>query len=275
MSGSFGSAFANVDESGDPEQLCAFLAAVEAVPCVAEAKRASIALLGLGPGDSALDVGCGTGGDVGTLAGLVGAGGVAAGVDRSEMLIAQALRTPAARELGATFVVADATALPFDAGQFDGCRADRTIQHIPHADVAVVEMARVTRPGGTVVISEMLTSLDLDAEPGEVTRTVLGRLWSGSERRGWIAGFLPLLLSRAGCADVVMHRDSAQVGSFEEASLLLNLDALCAAAVREEALSADAARKWLSGLRERFDAGRATLQSEFLHVKASKHTDVG
>ena len=104
---------------------------------------------------------------------------------------------------------------------------------------------------------------------------MLGRLWTGPERRGWIAGFLPLLLTRAGFGDVSMHRDSAQLSSFEEAALLLNLDALCAAAVREEALSADAAREWLAGLRERFRAGRATLQLEFLHVKASKHTDVG
>ena len=80
----------------------------------------------------------------------------------ARVLIAEARRTPAARERGATFVVADATALPFADGRFDACRADRTIQHIPDADVAVAEMARVTRPGGTVVISEMLTGLDLD-----------------------------------------------------------------------------------------------------------------
>lgn len=275
MSGSFGSAFVNVDGSSDPEQLVGFLAALHAVPCVAESKRASIALLGLGPGDAALDVGCGAGNDVATLAGIVGADGTVMGADRSEMLIAEARRTPAAREPGVTFVVADATALPFAGGRFDACRADRTIQHVPDADVAVAEMARVTRPGGTVVISEMLTGLDLDDEPDEPTRAVLGQLWTREERRGWIVGFLPLLLTRAGFGEVSLHRDSAQLSSFEEAALVLNLHALSTAAVMAETLSATAADQWLAGMRERFRAGRATLHLEFLHVKASKDTDGG
>jgi ubiquinone/menaquinone biosynthesis C-methylase UbiE len=275
MSGSFGSAFANVDQSSDPKQLTAFLAALQAVPCVAESKRASIALLGLIPGAAALDVGCGLGDDVATMAEIVGGDGAAVGVDCSEKLIAEARRASGAGAHEATFVVADATSLPFDDGRFDACRADRTIQHIPDADVAVAEMARVTRPGGTVVISEMLTGLDLDGEVDETTAAVLGRLWSGQERRGWIAGFLPLLMSRAGFGEVSMHRDSAQLSSFEEAALVLNLGALSAAAVAGEALSATAAERWLTGLRERFRAGRATLHLEFLHVKASKHTDDG
>jgi predicted metal-dependent HD superfamily phosphohydrolase len=87
--------------------------------------------------------------------------------------------------------------------------------------------------------------------------------------------FLPLLLSRAGFGEVTIHRDSAQLSSFEDAALLLNLDALCARAVNQKALSAEAAREWLAELRERFRAGRATLQSEFLHVKACKHTGAG
>jgi ubiquinone/menaquinone biosynthesis C-methylase UbiE len=275
VSGSFGSGFVNVDGSSDPERLRAFLAAVEAVPSVACAKRNSLDLLDVGAGDSVLDVGCGTGEDVATLAGVVGPEGRVAGVDKSEVLIAQARRAAGGHEHNVTFAAADATALPFGDGEFDACRSDRTIQHIQDADVAVAEMARVTRPGGIVVISEMLTALDLDGDPDETTRIVLGRLWSGSERRGWISGFLPLLLTRAGLGDVTIHREAAEVSSFDEAALLLNLEELCAGAVNEGQLDENTARAWLAGMRERFGAGRATLRSEFLHVKASKHTDAG
>ena len=49
--------------------------------------------------------------------------------------------------------VADATALPFAAGTFDAVTALHMLYHVPVPAQALTEIARVVRPGGTVLIS--------------------------------------------------------------------------------------------------------------------------
>ncbi|TDC76427.1 methyltransferase domain-containing protein [Streptomyces hainanensis] len=49
----------------------------------------------------------------------------------------------------------DARALPFDDGSFDVVYSRLMLQYIAERDVAIAEMARVTRPGGTVVLFDL------------------------------------------------------------------------------------------------------------------------
>jgi ubiquinone/menaquinone biosynthesis C-methylase UbiE len=271
---SFGSSFASVDESLDPDSLRAYLDGVRAVPAVLAAKQMSLHLLDIKPGDRVLDIGCGPGDDTADIASFVGPEGQAFGIDKSEVLIAEARRTSGRRGLSCVeFMVADATALPFQENSFVSCRADRTIQHVPQADLALGEMARVIRPKGTVVISEMLNTLELDGEDrGAATDSVLERLWTDQERKGWIGAFLPLLLAQAGLTDVEVHRDSVRLTSFQDVAAVLNLNALCAGAVSAGVMDAERAETWLKQLAERFAEGHAALRCDFLHLRAYKGT---
>ena len=67
-----------------------------------------------------------------------------------------------------TFVEADATKLPFEAGSFDLSCSRRTLHHIARPELAVAELARVTAPGGHVFVDDQiapvdpLTALELD-----------------------------------------------------------------------------------------------------------------
>jgi SAM-dependent methyltransferase len=90
-----------------------------------------------------LDVGCGTGGNLPYLA----RHGSAVGVDLNErgLSLARAERAPLAR--------ADSARLPFLDGSFDLVTSFDMLQCIPTDGEAVREMARVARPGGTVVLS--------------------------------------------------------------------------------------------------------------------------
>ena len=104
--------------------------------------------------ERALDVGCGAGALAYALAPLVGE---VVGVDSSEDLV------DVAREHappGATFVLGDAEALPFPYGDFDLVGCLRVLHHVRRPELVVAEIARVTRPGGTILLADQLGDVD-------------------------------------------------------------------------------------------------------------------
>jgi len=58
------------------------------------------------------------------------------------------------------FVEGDGTALPFADSAFDLTGTHRTLHHIGRPDLVVAEMARVTRPGGRVLVVDQLAPGD-------------------------------------------------------------------------------------------------------------------
>jgi ubiquinone/menaquinone biosynthesis C-methylase UbiE len=58
------------------------------------------------------------------------------------------------------FVEGDGTALPFPNGAFDLTGTHRTLHHVARPDLVVAELARVTRPGGLVLVVDQLAPGD-------------------------------------------------------------------------------------------------------------------
>jgi ubiquinone/menaquinone biosynthesis C-methylase UbiE len=116
--------------------------------------RARRLLAPLGGDERALDVGCGTGALAYALAPLVGE---VVGVDASEELLAAALEHAPP---GCTFVVGDAEALPFPYGDFDLVGCLRVLHHVRRPELVVAEIARVTRPGGRILLADQLGDID-------------------------------------------------------------------------------------------------------------------
>jgi SAM-dependent methyltransferase len=101
-----------------------------------------------------LDVGTGTGALAFALAPLVGD---VVGVDtRADYLEAAKEDAPA----NVRFVEGDATALPFEYGSFDVAACLRLLHHVHRPELAVSELARVTRPGGRLFLADQLGSVD-------------------------------------------------------------------------------------------------------------------
>ena len=121
------------------------------------------------PGESVLDVGCGTGN-----AALAAAryGGVVTGVDPATRLVDVARAR--ARDLGldATFRPGDAQALDFADGAFDAVISVFAVIFAPDGETAVSELLRVTHPGGRVVISCWLGTAALSEAIATVGRHV-------------------------------------------------------------------------------------------------------
>ena len=109
----------------------------------------------LKPGESALDVCCGTGDLTLELAGRVAPGGRVVGCDFSEPMLDLAREKASQRGVeGARFEWADALSLPYDTGRFDAVTVGFGVRNFADHDRGLREMARVLRPGGRLVVLE-------------------------------------------------------------------------------------------------------------------------
>lgn len=106
--------------------------------------------------ERALDAGTGAGALALALAPLVRE---VVGVDVVPELLEQA-RKRAAAFPNVSFLEADATALPFDLGSFDLACSVRTLHHIRRPELAVAELARVTRRDGHVFVVDQIAPAD-------------------------------------------------------------------------------------------------------------------
>jgi demethylmenaquinone methyltransferase / 2-methoxy-6-polyprenyl-1,4-benzoquinol methylase len=117
----------------------------------------------VGPGDTALDVATGTG----DLAVELARRGVSVtGLDFSEGMLAIARE----KAPGIRFEQGDALALPYADGEFDAASVGFGARNFSDLKSGLAEMARVTRPGGRVVVLEITT-------PQRPPLSLFFRLW--------------------------------------------------------------------------------------------------
>ncbi|MFL6140119.1 MAG: demethylmenaquinone methyltransferase [Frankiaceae bacterium] len=110
-------------------------------------RRATVEAVAAGPGERALDLAAGTGTSSVALA--------AAGADvvASDFSLGM-LRAARSRHPGLALVAGDALALPFAGACFDAVTISFGLRNVHDVDAALAELARVTRPGGRLVVCE-------------------------------------------------------------------------------------------------------------------------
>lgn len=165
-----------------------------------------LAHLALQPEDTVLDAGCGAGAITRTIAGAVPDGHVT-GLDREARYIDYARRRASAEGLrNAQFIEGDVLALPFADNHFDVVWSKHLLQWVRDRDQAVVEFARVTRPGGRVIAANfdgfLLQHYPQDAQ---VQRETEQWFAAASQHMGfdnWVGRKLPALFLAAGLVDI-------------------------------------------------------------------------
>ena len=111
---------------------------------------AAVAEAGIRRGGVAIDIGCGTGRALPPLRMAVGPSGAVIALDITPEMLDVA--RPAATLAGASLVLADARVLPLPGNSVDVIFAAGLVNHLPDTAAGLRELARVTRPGGLLVL---------------------------------------------------------------------------------------------------------------------------
>ena len=174
---------------------------------------------GISPGQSVLDVGCGTGIVARQAADQLGDTGTVVGVDLNDAMLAVARRL----RPDIDWRKGDAGALPFPAGQFDAVLCQMALMFFPDRIAAMREMARVGRSGGVVALA---VPASLDDQPAygpfvEMAVRVAGAQAASLLGTYWACGDLDELCSAVTTAglevsDVRTHAGTARFASPDE-----------------------------------------------------------
>lgn len=117
-------------------------------------RKKLIRLSGVGEGSRVLDCATGTGDLAIEFKKVVGATGSVTGTDFCSEMLAPAPLKAQQKNLEITFETADAMDLPYTDDQFDVVSISFGIRNVSNPVKALQEMARVTKPGGKVMILE-------------------------------------------------------------------------------------------------------------------------
>jgi ubiquinone/menaquinone biosynthesis C-methylase UbiE len=154
------------------------------------------------PGGTALDVGCGTGADVRSLAERVGPSGRVVGIDNSQVLVDEARAQSDGLALPIEYQVGDAHQLPFPDATFDVVRCERVMMHLADPRRALGELVRVTRPGGRILVADPDHGMwALDGSPPGLVRSLL-TWWFDIIANPWVARQMPAWCLAAGLVDL-------------------------------------------------------------------------
>jgi SAM-dependent methyltransferase len=113
-----------------------------------------------------LDIGCGTGRALPALREAVGSHGTVIAADLTPEMLRQACRQ--GRSAHAALVIADARQLPLPDASVDAIFAAGLISHLPDPEDGLRQLARVTRPGGLLIVFHPSGRAALAARHGRV-----------------------------------------------------------------------------------------------------------
>ena len=122
-------------------------------------RQKAVSLSGVGPGNRVLDICAGTGELSFILSRTVGPQGSVIGTDFCRSMLAIAEKKAQAGFANLSFLLADAKSLPFPDASFDAVTVSFGMRNIPDTILALREIRRVLKPGGTFLCLELTKPL--------------------------------------------------------------------------------------------------------------------
>ncbi|MGI8425580.1 MAG: methyltransferase domain-containing protein [Actinomycetota bacterium] len=222
-------------------------------------KQRTYSHLRLAAGHRVLDVACGVGLDTIAMASMMGPSGRIIGVDHDAAMVAEAQRRAAAAGCSrwVTHQTADAVLLPFDDESFDGVRCERLFQHLRSPDAVLAEIARVTKPGGRVVVADTdWGTLSLHSREANIERRLAQCNAERCYNNGYSGRSLPgFFKQRDDLADVTIEAFSEFIDDYRFARQILVLDQVEEEALRSQVITPDELDRWRADLQDLDERG--------------------
>lgn len=156
-----------------------------------------IAIAGIRPGDTVLDVGCGPGGLTRSAQRATGTAGAAYGIDPAPEMVARAQHNARRAGSAARFQASGIEALPFPDAMFDVAMGRLMFHHLSSEQkrAGLREIRRVLKPGGVFI------TVDADIAPSGLLGRLLAHSSAAPMRHISIADYATLY-AEAGYADI-------------------------------------------------------------------------
>jgi len=222
-------------------------------------RRQIVSLANLKHGDSAIEVGCGTGALLCDLARAVGASGQVIGVEPQTALAEAARQKIAAEDFSDIAAVKNESAehLSVESETAAACVAQTVLIHLPEQLLqnALAEMARVVRRGGRVISCDQDgDTWTIDHPDRELTRRIVRFNSDQRYADGWTGRRLRRLFRVAGLRQIevqtLVHADT------EKSSYLFGMaERIANAAMEVGEISQEENAKWLTQLNAQAVAG--------------------
>jgi arsenite methyltransferase len=198
-----------------------------------------VAMASLRPGETVLDLGSGAGIDCFLAARKVGPQGKVIGVDMTPEMLAKARKNAAdAGVLNVEFRLGEIEHLPVADNSVDAIISDCVINLSPEKPQVFREAFRVLRPGGRLMVSDIVLDSPLPKELLDSAAAYVGCISGASLKADYLA-----MMSAAGFSDVAVVSE----GRFPVEATAS--DPTLQALVRESGLSTDELRRAATGVR--------------------------
>jgi ubiquinone/menaquinone biosynthesis C-methylase UbiE len=194
--------FQPTGQSFDTEATFTWLDRMDGNPLIQQVKRQMLDACPVGEGDHVLDVGCGLGHEARRLAERVGSQGRVVGIDANPVMIAEARNRARGLPLPIAFEVGDAHHMDVPDNTFDLCRTERVLRYLDSPEAAVGEMARLARPGGSVLAFDFDSDQTVVDAPDAALARRIAEVLDAAVPHPWIGRQLFGLFQRAGLRDV-------------------------------------------------------------------------
>jgi SAM-dependent methyltransferase len=264
------SAYSNIDRTAEPMKYVQRMDEIGAGKFWQSIKSRMLELLEAKPGDRILDIGCGAGNDTLVVARLVGKRGRVVGVDFSNTMIAEANKRAKGLELPVEYYFGDAQNLPFPDNSFDGCRAERLLQHLDNPQQAIAEMVRVAKPGAHIVAAEPdYGSITIKGSKPILTRKFISS-HCGYFRSPRVGMLIPLVFQRLQLVDITVVLISSIVKKIDVRGEQQLVNKYINLAVAKGTVSETEGKNWLDDLKRAEIAGLFQHQSTIFLVSGRK-----